>query len=343
MFSFFRRASPPKPQFEGSLRTGNSIRNASGISRAARNLSGGDTLFMKALKLGNRKRIELLIDEGGVSQEEMDLALNWASQKGHLETVRLLVENGANVDAASSNGWTALMGASFNSNLEILRYLVDGGADVNAVTTDGYTALMWASQKRNLEIVRVLVERGGANVNAATTNGYTALMMASFIGDLEMVRFLVERGGANVNAVDRYGRSILEMPRIDSRIENYVREVKLRPPAERITNPLAVVASSVQDREAPIFSSLPGSELAPPSQVLRNSMRNAAKSGEQSDEFNEALAEVLPAVAPVSPLLNRARTRIKAKSLPQLKTSDGGRRRTHRRSMRKKKSNRSRR
>ena len=339
MFSFFSSPSPPKPQFEGSLRTGNSIRNTSGISRAARNLSRGDTLFMKALELGNFKRIELLINEGGVSQEEIDLALALASQKGRLETVHFLLEHGANVNAATTMGMTALMSASFRGDLEIVRTLVDGGANVNAVTTMGYTALMWASGGGHLETVRFLVERGGANVNAATTtNGMTALMMASVEGHLETVRFLVERAGAAVDAVDLTGMSALMLASRYGHLE-IVRFLVERGGAN--VNPLAVVAPSVQARGVPLFNSLPGSQLVPPSQLVKNNMRNAGKPGEQSDERKETLAEVLPAVAPVSPLLNRARTRIKAKSLPQLKTSDGGRRRTRSRRMRKKKSNRS--
>ena len=224
----------PKAPFEGTS-TGNSVRNASGISRTTLNLSRTKTIFTRAAGVGNLKRVQLLITEGRVSQREKDIGLGnaclyghlevvrflvengvnvnavtatdgttplmMACERGHLEIVRLLVERGANVNAATSNdGGTALMMASQNDHLEIVRYLVERGANVNAATsTYGGTALMWACMDGNLKMVRYLVERGGANVNATTTDGHTALMWACEKGHLEIVRCLVEHGGANVN------------------------------------------------------------------------------------------------------------------------------------------------
>ena len=52
-------------------------------------------------------------------------ALEWASACGHLEVVKYLVENGADVHAC--DGW-ALREASWNRHLEVVEYLKSKGA-----------------------------------------------------------------------------------------------------------------------------------------------------------------------------------------------------------------------
>ena len=93
------------------------------------------------------------------SEDEED-ALQRASEKGHLEVVKYLVEEcRANVHA--DNDW-ALRLASENGHLEVVKYLVlNGGANVHALNDD---ALHVAMMRGNLAIVQCLVEEGDANV-----------------------------------------------------------------------------------------------------------------------------------------------------------------------------------
>ena len=81
-----------------------------------------------------------------------------ASQNGHESTVRALVELGAQVDAVSSNGWTALMFASQNGHESTVRALVERGAQVDAVNSDGETALMLADENGHESTVHALEE-----------------------------------------------------------------------------------------------------------------------------------------------------------------------------------------
>ena len=67
------------------------------------------------------------------------------------------------------------MYASENGHFEIVRYLIQNGADTNAKTKSGRTtALMLASQKGYFEIVKFLVEND-ADMNAKNKNNETAL------------------------------------------------------------------------------------------------------------------------------------------------------------------------
>lgn len=130
-----------------------------------------------------------------------------ASSGGHLDVVKYLVNNGADVNAATTGemgGNTALMEASTKGYLDIIKFLVDEGADINAVTTfQGTTALMFASAMGHLDVVKYLVEKG-ADMSAVTNEeGTTALMFASDRGHLDIVKFLIEKG-ADINAVANF-------------------------------------------------------------------------------------------------------------------------------------------
>jgi ankyrin repeat protein len=68
-----------------------------------------------------------------------------ASENGHLETVKLLIANKADVNAKNNDGWTALMSASRNGHLEIVKLLIANKADVNAKNDKGDRESMWAA------------------------------------------------------------------------------------------------------------------------------------------------------------------------------------------------------
>ena len=51
-----------------------------------------------------------------------------ASETGHIDVVRLLLENGADVDSHHNGGWTALMPASQNGHLEVVHLLLQNRA-----------------------------------------------------------------------------------------------------------------------------------------------------------------------------------------------------------------------
>ena len=95
-------------------------------------------------------------------------------------------------------GMTALMEASrsWPTNPEGAKLLLRNGADVNAKQRDGMTALMWACMEKRLDIVKLLL-RNGADLNTAKDrDGKTALMWAkqSWKGGVEVERLLKAYG-----------------------------------------------------------------------------------------------------------------------------------------------------
>ena len=127
------------------------------------------------------------------SVDDASTPLHLASENGHLDLARMLVERGADMSAQRNDGSTALHLASENGHVDLAQMLVERGADVSAQRKDGSTALHWASRYGHVDLARMLVERG-ADVSAQTKDGSTALHWASQNGHVDLARMLVERG-----------------------------------------------------------------------------------------------------------------------------------------------------
>ena len=87
----------------------------------------------------------------------MKLCLN----NGSLQQINDAIKNGANVNARDKDRITPLIYAAIVSDPKIITALISAGADVNAKTNKGTTALMGAVlQKRNPEVITTLLELG---------------------------------------------------------------------------------------------------------------------------------------------------------------------------------------
>ena len=71
-----------------------------------------------------------------------------ASQNGHVDVVRVLLEQGADINKAKNNGATPLLIASQNGHVDVVRVLVEQGADITK-TWSNMTPLQVARQKNH--------------------------------------------------------------------------------------------------------------------------------------------------------------------------------------------------
>ena len=160
----------------------------------------GDS-FVIAVRNGKKNVVELFI-KAGIDLESIHSKdyrktppLLTASRKGDIEILRMLIEAGADVNATSGDGSSALADASLNGHAEAVKLLVEGGADLGKY---GGSSLVWAVRKRHADIARYLLDKG---VSARSGHGDKALIAASEGGDTEMARLLIDKG-ADVNARD---------------------------------------------------------------------------------------------------------------------------------------------
>lgn len=167
---------------------------------------------------------ELIGAQGGLT------ALHFAARQGAFNTVKTLVEGGANVNQASpADRMSPLLIATINGHFDLANYLIEHGADVNAATVGGATPLyavlnvQWApkafypqpraylQQKLSyMDLMNILLDKG-ADPNArlrkkiwySTYNfdnlridevGATAFWRAAYASDVDAMKLLAARG-----------------------------------------------------------------------------------------------------------------------------------------------------
>ena len=150
--------------------------------------------------------------------------LVYAARSGSIESARVLIDAGADVNQVTRYGWSPLLAATQNRNYLFAKFLIEHGADVNLANKGHWTPLYLATDNRNLEggdyptrpadmdhleYIKLLLD-SGADPNAQMTestetrtvftnqwldeNGATAFLRASQSGDVELMKLLLERG-----------------------------------------------------------------------------------------------------------------------------------------------------
>jgi hypothetical protein len=104
--------------------------------------------------------------------------LHYAASNGHIEIVRLLLQNGAEVNVRNNRGNTPLHSAAYQGHIDILHLLVENGANLEAQSDDGWRALHCAAYNGHLPFIQELKSRYHVDINARNNNGITALFYA---------------------------------------------------------------------------------------------------------------------------------------------------------------------
>jgi len=185
------------------------VKTESGVPRTPEATPDAETEF------GSRRQGA---DGGGLT------ALVFAAREGDLESARVLLDGGADVNQATQYGWTPLLTATQNRNYVLGSFLLEHGADPTRANKGGWTPLYLATDNRNIEggdypvrpgdmdhldfIKRLLT--AGADVNARAKDstetrtiftmqwlyedGATPFLRAAQSGDVELMKVLIAHG-----------------------------------------------------------------------------------------------------------------------------------------------------
>ena len=126
-------------------------------------------------------------------------ALIDAARRADVDAIRVLLAEGADVNARYGDGTTALHWAAHLDSEDLVTLLITSGADVNTADDHGVTALSLAALNGSVALVQTLLE-AEANPNAAHTNGETVLMTAARVGNVDVVRLLLAPARISRNA-----------------------------------------------------------------------------------------------------------------------------------------------
>jgi len=123
-------------------------------------LGTGTTPFIRAAKAADLPAMHLLLEHGadptlaatrnaitplmaaaGVGTQENDTTGRYKTQAQTIEAIQLLLDKGADVNATTADGRTALHGAALQGYDEVIKFLVAKGADLYAKDHKGFTPL----------------------------------------------------------------------------------------------------------------------------------------------------------------------------------------------------------
>jgi len=153
-------------------------------------------------------------------------ALLFVARNGDVETARILLNAGANVQDTSAAGTSALVIAAHSGHGPLAMFLLEQGADPNA-NEAGYTALHAAVLRSQIELLQALLDHG-ANANTVVEHGTPgrrfsadfsirsqligrdAFWLAAKYGEVEILKILLDHG-ADPFIVNQYGVTTLHV------------------------------------------------------------------------------------------------------------------------------------
>ena len=167
--------------------------------------AAGPSDLADAAMHGDQSAIRTLLEQKAnvnAAQTDGATALHWAVYRDDLATTELLIRAGANVKAANRIGVTPLYLASLNGSPAMIDRLLKAGADANEQGPNGETPLMLAARNGNPAAVQMLIDHGAEIDARDPLRQTTALMWALEQEHPAAVKVLVANG-ADLKAQSR--------------------------------------------------------------------------------------------------------------------------------------------
>ena len=166
----------------------------------------GWSALMVACENSQLQIVELLLKERAIlklKKEDMDndmgFSLKIASQQGNFEVVKLLIDEGADVNFQNAKGWSSLMIASKEGHLEVVKLLLENSAKVNLQNDKGWSALMTACEMGHITVVKLLLENG-ANVDIQSSKGVSARSLG-MINQRKFIKYINSKEVSNFKPI----------------------------------------------------------------------------------------------------------------------------------------------
>lgn len=134
-------------------------------------------------------------------QKKNIYALHNTAGFGEPKMVQLLLDFNADINLLDEKGESALIYAIQNSKIETVKILIEKGANINHKTKDNINPLYVATKKKNTEIISLLKDAGAEEMSAQEIKSYErsqlVVKIITFAIIIGIVWFFVHIGGKN--------------------------------------------------------------------------------------------------------------------------------------------------
>ncbi len=138
------------------------------------------------LKMRSLLAVLLFCFPGWATAQSLNEELWEATRKGEVETVKALLAQGAEINAKTRHGATALFYAADRGNVEMIKVLIEHGAELNLKDTFyTATAISWAAYNNRVEAVQLMLARGAEGAD-------DILMIGVSGNNLDLVKAVLE-------------------------------------------------------------------------------------------------------------------------------------------------------
>lgn len=145
-----------------------------------------------------------------VDQANRITLLHLAASLGHVDVVRFLLQNGAQIDGASKAGATALHMAAREGRTQVVQLLCASNAMVSAKTTVGQvTPIFLAAQGGHVKSMNILIKHQADPSACCGQSKTTPLHVAAERGHFDVATWLLSGSRASVNQTDGDGATAL--------------------------------------------------------------------------------------------------------------------------------------
>ncbi|OIW02996.1 hypothetical protein TanjilG_13633 [Lupinus angustifolius] len=172
--------------------------------------------LMFIAQAGDTEALKTVIESGEFDLDYQDdsgfSAVMLTALKGHVESFRLLVYAGADVNLYNKSGETAVTLSELNQNSDMFeKVMLEFALERDNRNASGFYALHCAARRGDLGAVKLLTSKG-YDVNVPDGEGYTPLMLAAREGHGSICEHLISYG-AHCNVKNARGETALLLAR----------------------------------------------------------------------------------------------------------------------------------
>ena len=152
--------------------------------------------LLKDIEMGNIDNVKTFLRNG---YDINFISINGLNPFTHTATVNnfellkfFLNEIEVNIDTTDALGNTALINASDKGHVEIVDFLINNGADINYQNKQGQTPAMKAAEKNNFYVIKLLLDKN-ADLTKSDYTGRTLKEIAENSRDKRILKLLNEK------------------------------------------------------------------------------------------------------------------------------------------------------